>query len=101
MSTGSPLHSLITRPLSPHPTRPRLYSANSPKTQAGACPQATAHVASSRPQRYYLDYKTEQYEWVAETEFLLLHFTSSPSENKSDVPRDSPLSEPVLLGLST
>ena len=38
--SGSPLHSLITRPLSPHPTRPRLYSANSPKTQAGACPQA-------------------------------------------------------------
>ena len=37
MSTGSPLHSLITRPLLPHPTRPRLYSANSHKTQAGAC----------------------------------------------------------------
>ena len=40
-NTGSPLHSLITRPLSPHPARPRLYSANSPKTQAGACPQAS------------------------------------------------------------
>ena len=37
MSTGSPLHSLITRPLSPHPTRPRLYLANLPKTQNSDC----------------------------------------------------------------
>ena len=27
MSTGSPTHSLCTRPLSAHPVRPRLYSA--------------------------------------------------------------------------
>ena len=27
MSTGSPAHSLLTRPLSVHPVRPRLHSA--------------------------------------------------------------------------
>lgn len=42
---------LITRPLSPHPTRPRLYSANSPKTQAGACPQANFRVCPSSETR--------------------------------------------------
>ena len=33
-------HSLLTRPLSAHPTRPRLHSAISPETQPGACSQA-------------------------------------------------------------
>ena len=33
-------------------------------------------------------------------ERLRLNFTSSPPENNSDVPRDSPLSESILLGFS-
>ena len=40
MSTGSPAHSLLTRPLSARPARPRLHSAISPETQPGACSQA-------------------------------------------------------------
>ena len=42
MSTGSPAHSLLTRPLSARPARPRLHSAISPETQPGACSQASA-----------------------------------------------------------
>ena len=41
MSTGSPAHSLLTRPLSARPARPRLHSAISPETQPGACSQAS------------------------------------------------------------
>ena len=46
MSTGSPAHSLLTRPLSAHPARPRLHSAISPETQPGACSQASTNMVA-------------------------------------------------------
>ena len=40
MSTGSPAHSLLTRPLSAHPVRPRLHSNCTRLSPTGACSQA-------------------------------------------------------------